>query len=131
MKIGHIAMWTTQLEALKAFYITYFGATAGEKYVNAQRGFSSYFLSFQGEVTLELMQVSSVIPRPYARTAQPVGLTHIAFDVGSKDAVDRLAERLQADGYTLEKAPRITGDGFYECAVFDPDDNIVEITYNP
>ncbi len=129
MKIGHLAVWTTDLERLKRFYETYFGARANDKYVNQKRGFSSYFLSFQGETSLELMQMSDVQPRPAAKNFMGVGLTHVAFDVDSQDDVDTLAERLQADGYDLEKMPRMTGDGFYECAVYDPDGNIVEITH--
>lgn len=129
MKIGHLAVWTPDLERLRQFYETYFGATSNEKYVNQQRGFSSYFLAFQGETTLELMQMTGVQPRPCAHNMPVVGLTHLAFDVSSKEAVDALAARLQADGYELEKAPRMTGDGFYECAVYDPDGNSVEIAY--
>jgi catechol 2,3-dioxygenase-like lactoylglutathione lyase family enzyme len=131
MKIGHLAVWTHDLERLKTFYETYFGATANEKYVNQTRGFSSYFLSFQGATSLELMQMPDVQPRPCAKNFIGVGLTHFAFDVNSKATVNALAERLQADGYELEKLPRTTGDGFYECAVYDPDGNIVEIAYKP
>jgi catechol 2,3-dioxygenase-like lactoylglutathione lyase family enzyme len=75
------------------------------------------------------MQMPDVRPRPCAKDFMGVGLTHFAFDVESKGDVDVLAERLQADGYELEKLPRATGDGFYECAVYDPDGNIVEIAY--
>ncbi|MBA5770552.1 glyoxalase/bleomycin resistance/extradiol dioxygenase family protein, partial [Escherichia coli] len=27
MKIEHVALWTTNLEQMKQFYVTYFGAT--------------------------------------------------------------------------------------------------------
>ena len=128
MKITHIAVWTSQLERLKDFYITYFGASAGKKYVNTQRQFSSYFLKFQGDTSLELMSLPGVNVRPYDKSETPVGLTHLAFCVNSKEAVDALTARLQADGYEIEKTPRMTGDGFYESAIFDPDGNIVEIT---
>lgn len=131
MKLTHIAIWTTKLEELKAFYVKYFGAIAGEKYVNPRKNFTSYFLSFQGETTLELMHMPDVQPRPYDRLDKPTGLTHIAFALDSKEEVDSLTQRLQYDGYEIEKAPRMTGDGFYESAIFDPDDNIVEITCCP
>ncbi len=128
MKLTHVAMWTNQLEELKGFYMKYFGATAGEKYVNTQRQFSSYFLTFQGDTSLELMSMPGVQVRSGDKTDTPTGLTHIAFTLDSKDAVDALTRRIQADGYDIEKAPRMTGDGFYESAIFDPDGNIVEIT---
>jgi lactoylglutathione lyase len=128
MKLGHIGIWTNKLEELKVFYVKYFGATTGEKYINPQKNFASYFLSFQGETTLELMQMPDVRPRPYDRSEKPTGLTHMAFAVESKEEVDRLTDRLQDDGYDIASLPRMTGDGFYESAVFDPDNNIVEIT---
>jgi lactoylglutathione lyase len=128
MKLTHIAIWTTKLEELKAFYVKYFGAIAGEKYINPQKKFVSYFLSFQGETTLELMHTPDVQPRPYDRLDKPIGLTHIAFALDTKEEVDKLTQRLQNDGYDIEKAPRMTGDGFYESAVFDPENNIIEIT---
>ena len=131
MKLGHIALWTTELERLRSFYETYFGAQANDKYVNPTRKFSSYFLTFGGDASLEIMHMPDVQPRPCARDFTSIGLTHLAFNVEHKAEVDRLAERLQTDGYDLEKAPRMTGDGFYECAVYDPDGNIVEIAHTP
>jgi lactoylglutathione lyase len=57
-----------------------------------------------------------------------VGYAHMAFSVGSREQVDRLTERLEADGYRIVGRPRITGDGYYESAILDPDGNQVEIT---
>jgi lactoylglutathione lyase len=131
MKLGHVAIWTTKLEELKAFYVKYFRATAGEKYVNPRKNFASYFLSFQGETSLELMYMPEVRSRSYGRSEKPTGLTHIAFVVESKAEVDALTHRLQQDGYDIATLPRMTGDGFYESAVFDPDKNIIEITCQP
>ena len=41
MHIHHIALWTTRLEELKDFYITYFKGTGNEKYINPLKGFES------------------------------------------------------------------------------------------
>mgnify|MGYP001289321094 CR=1 FL=1 len=41
MQLKHAAIWTTDLERLKVFYVKYFGATPGAKYVNDHRGFAS------------------------------------------------------------------------------------------
>ena len=57
-----------------------------------------------------------------------VGLAHIAFSVGSKEAVNQLTERLQKDGYLLVNGPRITGDGYYESVIEDPEGNLLELT---
>ncbi len=42
-RIDHVAIWTTDLERLRSFYGSYFGATAGEKYSNPRTGFQSYY----------------------------------------------------------------------------------------
>ena len=46
MNIEHIAVWTKNLEQLKAFYEKYFQARASGKYINAPKQFESYFLTF-------------------------------------------------------------------------------------
>lgn len=63
-----------------------------------------------------------------ADDADPEGYAHLAFSVGSGQAVDQLTECLRRDGYEVAGAPRWTGDGYYESVVLDPDDNRVEIT---
>lgn len=52
MHIHHIALWTTRLEELKDFYITYFKGTGNEKYINPLKGFESYLVSFNDESAL-------------------------------------------------------------------------------
>ena len=42
--------------------------------------------------------------------------------------MDSLTARLRRDDYAIVDGPRVTGDGFYESAVEDPEGNIVEIT---
>ncbi len=127
MKIAHIAVWTIQLEALKDFYIEYFSAIPDEKYERPDGSFVSYFLIFPGGGQLEIMQAPDVCPRPYDRDDRVVGLTHLAISVPTRGDVDEMYQRLQGADCHIEKAPRQTGDGFYECAIFDPDGNIIEI----
>ena len=126
MYIEHVALWTADLEALKAFYETYFQATAGPKYVNPQRGFESYFLTFAGGARLELIRLPEL--RPGEGDGPQSGYAHIAFAGGSAEAVDTLTARLQSDGYQVVDGPRHTGDGYYESVVLDPAGNRVEIT---
>ena len=57
-----------------------------------------------------------------------VGWAHLAFSTGSRAQVDELTARLRADGYPVVSDPRVTGDGYYESCVLDPDGNTVEIT---
>ena len=81
MHISHIAIWTTRLEELRNFYITYFNGTSNEKYINPKKGFESYFISFdQGFASLEIMQRQD-ITTPALKDC--LGLAHFSFSVGS------------------------------------------------
>ncbi|MGE5517723.1 MAG: VOC family protein [Bacteroidota bacterium] len=127
MRIAHIALWAADLDGLRLFYQTYFGARCdGDKYVNPAKGFASTFLSFADGARLELMSRSDVGPRPPG--GECVGLAHLAFATGSIAAVDALTRRLEADGYRRLDGPRRTGDGYYESVVLDPEGNRIEIT---
>ena len=128
MKIEHIAIWVTDLEAMKDFYTAYFDMSCSEKYTNPQKQFSSYFLSFKGSSTrIELMQRPG-IPEHNGQKGNHNGLTHFAISVGSKDIVNALTEKLRASNFTIQSEPRTTGDGYYESVVSDPEGNPVEIT---
>lgn len=127
MRIEHIAIWTNQLENMKAFYTKYFGGQSNDKYENLDKGFESYFLSFDDQMRLELMSSKS-LKEAKAIKGQFIGIAHIAFSTGGKPQVDQLTETLRADGFTIVSEPRITGDGYYESAVLDPDGNTIEIT---
>lgn len=124
MRIEHVAIWTPDLERLRSFYVTYFDAVAGERYHNPQHGFSSYFLRFGSGARLELMHRHGLSDG----VAEAWGFSHLAFSLGSEEAVDRLTERLRSAGYRVAGEPRRTGDGYYESVVLDPDGNRVEIT---
>jgi lactoylglutathione lyase len=128
MKLEHVAIYTKNLEALRAFYMKYFQAVSNDLYVNPKKGFRSYFLSFGDGARLELMQMDSVPDSLNDPIAQATGIIHIAFSVGSRSGVDDLAERLRSDGFRILDGPRQTGDGYYECAFLDPDGNRIEIT---
>ncbi|KGY14223.1 glyoxalase [Vibrio tubiashii] len=128
MKIEHIAIWTTQLEPLKDFYIKYFGATANHMYHNPTTKFTSYFLAFDEGSRLELMAMDSVSETKGEAYDQFIGLAHFSMSLGSEQAVDELTARLVADGYEKLDGPRRTGDGYWESCVLDPDGNRIELT---
>ena len=127
-RIEHIAIWTHDLEQLRQFYEIYFGAQTNTKYVNPRTQFQSYFLTFAGGARLELMQMPGVPRTQSDIERQLTGYSHLAFSVGSREAVDALTERLQRAGHHRLDGPRITGDGYYESVVLDPDGNRIEIT---
>jgi lactoylglutathione lyase len=127
VRIEHVALWTNELERLRAFYEHYFGARAGAQYRSATRpGLRSYFLTFpDGGSRLELMSAPGLTSRSRSPT---VGYTHIALTIGSRADVEALTERMRGDGVRVLSAPRQTGDGYYESVVEDPDGNAVEIS---
>ena len=128
IKIEHLAIWVSDLESMKSFYVTYFGATAGDKYHNPAKDFTSYFLSFGEGCRLELMRRPDIPLNEHGRGSQYTGLIHFAIAVGSREKVDALTTHLANDGYSVVGAPRTTGDGYYESVVLDPEGNRVEIT---
>ena len=118
----------TRSGKLRAFYEKYFGAHANDKYINAKKGFESYFLSFTEGCRLEIMQMPGIPASENDIYKQFTGLIHFALSTGSKAEVDRLTELLRTDGYEVVGEPRTTGDGYYESVVLDPDGNRIEIT---
>jgi lactoylglutathione lyase len=128
MKIEHLAVWTNQLDVLKAFYIKFFNAIANEKYHNPRNQFSSYFLSFSDGARLELMQMPGIPDNRNDVMRQNTGLIHFAMSAGSKEKVDSLTEAIRKEGFTVTGEPRWTGDGYYESVILDPDNNRIEIT---
>lgn len=127
MRINHIALWTNDIENLKNFYVRYFRATAGEKYHNPSKNFTSYFLTFpDGGVKLEIMNGPHIIEANNPERTR--GYCHIAISVGSRDKVDELTERLRSEGILIVSEPRTTGDGYYESVIADPEGNLIEIT---
>ena len=125
MKLEHIALYVEDLEAMKAFYVRYFGATANKKYHNPRTGLQTYFLSFDGGARLEIMQRPEMSPR--ASGEHPLGYTHISFKLGSMEKVNQLTLELQQRGCPLLNGPRMTGDGYYESVLSDPEGNLIEL----
>jgi lactoylglutathione lyase len=125
MRIEYLAIWVKDMEKMKSFYCTYFGAVAGEKYVNPKKEFESYFLKLEDGARIELMR------KPFINESvakEMLGLAHIAISVGSRENVDALTLKLKDNGFNVVGEPRTTGDGYYESVVLDPEGNRVEIT---
>ena len=95
-------------------------------YHNPKKKFRSYFLSFDGEARLEIMNKADQVDSE--KNLAATGFIHLAFSVGSKEKVDELTARLKADGYEVISEPRTTGDGYYESCILDFEGNQIEIT---
>lgn len=127
MKLAHVALWCRDLDRVTAFWVDHLGALAGERYASTRRpGFVSRFLHLDEGATLELMSIPG-LERVAAEAVEQPGWAHVAVALGSRAAVDALAERMSRLGL-LASPPRLTGDGFYEAVIRDPEGNLVEIT---
>lgn len=126
MRVEHLALYVKNLERAREFFIRYFGAVAGPAYHNPNTGFRSYFLSFEDGARLEIMWKPR-LAQGY-RSPPETGWDHVAFSVGSREAVEALTQRLWDDGYQVRSKPRVTGDGYYESRIVDVEGNEIEIT---
>lgn len=125
MHLAHVALWTRNLETQVAFWQRYFDGQPNEKYLSKNRpGFASYFITLANGPTIELMTLPMLPDAPDNR--EYCGWAHIALNVGDKQAVDALAKKAQDEGL-LKSAPRMTGDGYYEAVILDPDGNLIEL----
>jgi lactoylglutathione lyase len=125
MHIDHIAVWVADPEKVLAFYLRYFACEAGNRYHNPAKGFSSVFVRFGDHTRIELMKRNGVVP---GDGSEHTGWAHIAIRLASAAEVDSLTARMAADGCMVAAMPRVTGDGYYESVVLDPENNRIELT---
>ena len=126
MKIEHIAMYVSDLESAKNFFVAFLGGKSNDGYHNAKTDFRSYFITFDDGARLEIMNK----PEMCDDKKQPnrTGYSHIAFSLGSKEAVDTLTKKLNDAGYEIISGPRTTGDGYYESCIVAIEENLIELT---
>jgi lactoylglutathione lyase len=126
MRIDHVAVWARDLESLREFYVAQLGGRSGARYDNPRTGFRSYFVSFDEGARLELMSRRAEGSEGAAGEGRS-GWAHVALCLGSREAVDATTARLAARGVTVLGPPRVTGDGYYEAVVEDPEGNRIEL----
>lgn len=84
-------MYVNDLEKTKEFFVKYFNATSNEGYHNKTTDFRSYFLTFDDGARLEIMNKPQMMDDE--KGLNRTGYIHIAFSLGSKEAVDVLTEK--------------------------------------
>lgn len=126
MKIEHIALYVADLERARTFFTTYFGAVSNGGYHNPSTNFRSYFLTFSDGARLELMTKPGL--SGVSGSSDHFGYAHIAFSLGSRQAVDTLTDTLRQANYPVLSGPRVTGDGYYESCIRGPEGICIEIT---
>jgi len=125
MRLDHMAVYVQDLEITRLFYEKYFGAKSNAQYHNPKTGLRTYFLSFDNGSRIEIMSKPGVAAG--GGGAEQTGYAHLALCAGDEQSVDALTDRLRNDGYAVYSGPRLTGDGYYESCVSDPDGNRIEI----
>lgn len=126
MHIEHIAMYVNDLEQARDFFVKYLGGKSNSGYHNQKTGFRSYFLTFADGARLELMNKPEMTDPE--KSPKRTGYAHLAFSLGSREAVDSLTARLEEDGFEVFSKPRTTGDGYYESCVVGVEGNLIELT---
>ncbi len=128
MRISHIAIRAENIELLKNFYVKYFDLKPGPKYYNEKKNFTSYFLFTSGEDTaIELIHQPGT-EKVFHNSDRNAGFAHIAISLGSREEVDTMTERFRSGGHPVLSEPRVTGDGYYESVISDPEGNLIELT---
>jgi lactoylglutathione lyase len=124
-QIEHIALATSNLESLCAFY-SRLGGTALPLSADPSDGFRHCVLDFCG-VRLEVFERPR---RGNAATAdgRSPRLLYLGFSLRSADAVDELSRALAAAGYRVLEQPHRSELGRYESVVLDPDGNRVKLS---
>lgn len=123
-RIDHAALYVADLDAAVGFYTTFFDGVAGRRYHNPRTGLSTFFVSFGEHARLELM---SRPDRADAPAPGCLGWAHLSFGVGTPADLDALVDRLRDAGFEVRSGPRVTGDGYYEAVIGDPEGNDVEL----
>ena len=61
MKIEHVALYVSDLEKAKEFFVTYLNGKANDGYHNPKTDFRSYFITFEDGARLEIMTRSELV----------------------------------------------------------------------
>ena len=121
-RISHLGIYVKDIEQMRQFYNQTFAVKAGKKYHNPGKGFTSYFLTFPSGAKIELMYDE----KNKKNDTHLWG--HIAVSLKNRREVDEFTRNIQNKGVEVISAPRITGDGYYESVIRDPEGNLIEIT---
>ena len=111
LRIGHAVLWTPQIEPMESFYAL-LGLRVSDR--------TTIGMSF---LRCNMDHHSVALARSSGRT----GLQHVAFDVGTREAVEREKARLAADGVQCFWGPGRHGPGNNVFSYYrDPAGTIIE-----
>lgn len=117
-KLGHIVLSVRDAQAAKDFYVKVLGLLVAAESQKKDQVFMSFGTEHHD---LAVFQRATGA----AREATQPGLTHIAWQVDSRGALEAIHGRLQAHGIPAEAERE--GDALSRLFVRDPDGNLVEL----
>jgi catechol 2,3-dioxygenase-like lactoylglutathione lyase family enzyme len=125
-RMGHLSLRVSDLDASEKFYIEILGMRP----VWRSEGEIAFLEC--GNDDLALIQIPKEEVQAFRHRAQSSqSLHHFGFRVRSKDGVDQLAEEMKARGIVIDDGPRDHRDGSRSFYFRDPDDNYVQILWDP
>lgn len=122
--LWHLALNVADPARSRAFYESMFGMQV----VWQPDGDNVYLSSGRDNLALHRIPAAD-LPKNGNRARQ--SLDHLGFVVDSMDAVDRVFARAEHLGVPIVKPPKQHRDGSYSFYVADPDENIVQVLYEP
>lgn len=126
-RLTHVALPCGDLDRSIEFYTTLTPLVVVKRFTGSDG--ESVWLSNEGQVETPFVLVLVSFTKDKG-TAQPLltPFAHLGIGVGTREAVDAMADRARALG-ALHWEPRdLGGQVGYICALRDPDGNIVEIS---
>jgi len=125
-RMGHLSLRVSDLDASEKFYTEILGMRP----VWRSEGEIAFLEC--GNDDLALIQIPKEEVQAFRERAQSSqSLHHFGFRVRSKDGVDQLAEEMKARGIVIDDGPRDHRDGSRSFYFRDPDDNYVQILWDP
>lgn len=124
MTIEHIAIRTYDVERLRQFYCAHLGMIAEPAIIGSTGATIIFLHSPESGARIELMEQTA---KQTAETAPTIGYVHLAFAIGSENAVHATIERLRTQGVHIVREPAYTPAGTLLAAIADPDGNTIEI----
>lgn len=122
MQVIHTAIWTSDLDRMKEFFIDEIGLEHTKDFVGDD-GVTNYYVGGEGGATIQLKYDSDA-----DTTVDPNGIAHIAISV---DDSEGLAERLtERDDCRIVDGPKTFDDGVSEkriAFVEGPDNYVFEL----
>jgi catechol 2,3-dioxygenase-like lactoylglutathione lyase family enzyme len=109
---------------MRRFYVEVLGGTSGPRDENARTGFRSYFVTFTDCRLERMWQLGRHQNKPEGGS---LGFAHVAMSAGTRAGVNARVAELRELGVPVVGEPRVTGDGYYEAVIEDPEGNRIEI----